>query len=29
MIMRVKPVYFNLFGGFTAFDYERSGSYLC
>jgi len=29
MIIRVKAVYFNLFGGFTAFDCERSSSHLC
>jgi hypothetical protein len=29
MIIRVKAVYFNLFGGFTAFDCERSSSRFC
>jgi hypothetical protein len=29
MIIRVKPVYFNLFGGFTTFDCGNGSSHLC
>jgi hypothetical protein len=29
MIIRVKAVYFNLFGGFTAFGCEIGSSYFC